>query len=92
MSATPTKAPIVGATVDLEDPTQGTVVYVQRGTNKLEPISGARATMGDGLFIAYIKGGPTGMLVKAAGHTPQRINVAASGEMPTTVIAALVKM
>ncbi len=96
-STAATKVPLAGATVELEDPTQGTVLYVSRGTAKLEPISGARGTGTDGLFIAYIKGPPTGLIVKAANHTPQRYVIAATGDLfgngvPSTLVATLPHM
>jgi len=80
---------ISGATVELADPSQGTVVYVQRGTGTLDPIASARATGTDGLFIAYLRGEPTSLIVKAPGHVQETLQVASSPDWPSTVLAVL---
>jgi hypothetical protein len=84
-----TEIPIAGATVELADPAQGKVFYLQRGADRFTRIGGATATAADGLFVAYIHGEPTNLVVKAAGHVPQTLQVASTPEFPSTVLAAL---
>ena len=87
-AATLTKAPIVGATVELEDPTQGKVVYVEPGANKLNATAGATATGASGMFMIYLKGEATYVLVKSGG-SQQRFLVASSGLRWSTLLAVL---
>lgn len=87
-ATTVTKAPIAGATVELEDPSQGTVVYVSPGTSKLQPIAGATSTGPDGMFIIYLKGDATNVIVKS-GASQQRYTVASQGDLPPTLLAVL---
>jgi hypothetical protein len=87
-ATTTTKVPIAGATVELEDPTQGTVVYVAPGVSKLMPLAGATGTDPSGMFIIYLKGDATSVLVKSGG-TQQRYNVASQGDLPPTLLAVL---
>lgn len=81
-----TSTAIAGATVELEDPAQGKVVYVQPGANKLLPIGGATATDPAGMFIVYLKGDATGLTVKAGGVS-QRYTVASHSTAPPTLLA-----
>lgn len=87
-SAVAQKTAIAGATVELEDPTLGKVVYVQPSANKLVPITGATATDGSGMFIIYLKGDATAVTVKAAG-SQQRYTVASHNTAPPTLLAVL---
>lgn len=87
-AATATKVPITGATVELEDPTQGTVVYVAPGVTKLMPLAGATGTDPSGMFIIYLKGDATSVIVKSGG-TQQRYNVASQSNLPPTLLAVL---
>lgn len=82
------KSAIAGATVELEDPAQGKVVYVQPAANKLVPITGATATDGSGMFIVYLKGDATGVTVKAGG-AQQRYTIASHNTAPPTLLAVL---
>jgi hypothetical protein len=84
-----TKAPIANATVELADPTQGQVFYLQRGATQLTRLDGARGTGADGLFVAYIRGEPASLVIKAAGHTSQVLRVASTADWPSTVLVAL---
>ncbi len=77
---------IAGATIELEDPTQGKVVYVQPGANKLMPIGGATATDSTGMFVVYLKSEATSITVKAGGVS-QRYTVAAHNTAPPTLLA-----
>lgn len=86
-AATTTKAVVTGATVELEDPTQGKVVYVDLGASKLTPNNGT-STSASGLFIIYLKGEPTGVIVKGGG-SQQRYTVASTGMEPSTLLAVL---
>ena len=87
-AATVTKAPIAGATVELEDPTQGTVVYVAPGVSKLMPLAGATGTDPSGMFMIYLKGDATSVVIKSGG-SQQRYNVASQGDLPPTLLAVL---
>ncbi len=87
-AATVTKVPIAAATVELEDPTQGTVVYVAPGVSKLMPLPGATGTDPSGMFMIYLKGDATTVVVKSGG-TQQRYNVASQGDLPPTLLAVL---
>jgi hypothetical protein len=87
-STTVTKAAIAGATVEIDDPTQGTVVYVAPGGSKLTPIQGATSTGPDGMFIIYLKGDATNVTVKS-GASQQRYTVASQGDLPPTLLAVL---
>ena len=78
-------SPIAGATVQLDDPTQGKVVYVQPGPNKLVPLSGGSTDAG-GMFIVYLKGDATGISVKVGG-TSKRYTVASHNTAPPTLLA-----
>lgn len=82
-----TKASITGATVELEDPTQGTVVYVEPNASKLVPTGGS-ATGASGMFMIYLKGEPTNVIVKSGG-SQQRYLVASSAMEPSTLLAVL---
>lgn len=87
-----TKAPIAGATVTLEDPTQGVVVYVDKGTTgRFVPRPGATSTSADGFFLVYLKGAPTNITVTGPNHASVRYKVATSADYPTTLIAALTR-
>lgn len=86
-----TKVPVAGATVTLDDPTQGTVVYVERGVTKLTPRVGATATAGEGFFMVYTKGAPTTITVASPAHNPQKYKIATSADYPATLIAALTR-
>jgi hypothetical protein len=86
---TDTEIAIANATVELADPTQGKVFYVQRGAAQFTRIDGALGTNAEGWFVAYIHGEPIDLIVKAAGHAQQTIRVAATPDWPSTVIAAL---
>jgi hypothetical protein len=82
---------LAGATVELSDPAQGTIVYVDFSSEKLTALPGATSTNDDGLFIAYIQGTATNLVVKAPGHTQQTLRVASAPEWPSIVVAALPK-
>ncbi len=86
-AATLTKAVITGATVELEDPTQGKVVYVDPGPSKLVPNAGT-STSASGMFMIYLKGEPTTVIVKSGGGQ-QRYTVATAPGVPKTLIAVL---
>lgn len=86
-AATTTKAIITGATVELEDPTQGKVVYVDPGASKLVPNAGT-STSASGMFMIYIKGEPTTVIVKSGGNQ-QKYTVATAPGVPKTLIAVL---
>lgn len=86
-----TKTAIGGATVELADPAQGEVVYVQRGANKLEIVAGARGTNADGLFMVYLRGPPTAITITSTGHKARTFVVASAPESPVTMFAALEK-
>jgi hypothetical protein len=86
-AATLTKTVITGATVELEDPTQGKVVYVEPGPSKLAP-NGGTSTGASGMFMIYLKGEPTGVIVKGGG-SQQRYIVASTGYEPSTLLAVL---
>jgi hypothetical protein len=77
---------IAGATVELEDPAQGKVIYVMPGANKLLPIGGATATDSSGMFIVYLKGDASSITVKAGGAS-QRYTVASHNTAPPTLLA-----
>jgi hypothetical protein len=85
--ATLTKALITGATVELADPTQGKVVYVDLGTSKLVANAGT-STSASGMFMIYLKGEPTTVTVKSGGNQ-QRYTVATAPGVPKTLIAVL---
>ena len=83
---------IAGATVTLEDPTQGVVVYVDKGTTgRFVPRTGATATSADGFFMVYLKGAPTTITVTSPQHTAVRYKVATSADYPSTLIATLAR-
>jgi hypothetical protein len=86
-----TKVPITGATVTLEDPTQGVVVYVDRGPTKFVGRVGATATNADGFFMVYTKGPPTNITVTSPLHNAVRYKVATSADYPATLLAALTR-
>jgi len=86
-ASTLTKVIAAGATVELEDPTQGKVVYVDPGPSKLVP-NGGTSTSASGMFMIYIKGEPTAVIVKQGG-TQQRYIVASTGYEPSTLLAVL---
>jgi hypothetical protein len=85
--ATTTKAVITGATVELEDPTQGKVVFVDPGPSKLVANAGT-STSASGMFMIYLKGEPTAVIVKSGG-SQQRYIVASTGDEPSTLLAVL---
>lgn len=87
-ATTTVKAAIAGATVELEDPTQGKVVYTQFGAGKLTAIPNATSTGADGTFMVYLKGEATTLIVKQ-GASQQRLIVASSRDYPATVFAVL---
>lgn len=84
-----TEISIANATVELADPTQGKVFYVQRGATQLTRIPGALGTNAEGWFVAYLHGEPTDLIIKAAGHVSQTIRVASTPDWPSTVIVGL---
>lgn len=84
-----TSAPLPGATVELTDPSQGKVFYVEHGANQLTRNDAARATTADAWFVAYIRGEPAGLIVRAAGHVTQTVRVASTPELPATVLVVL---
>jgi hypothetical protein len=84
-----TEIPIAGATVELAGPARGKVFYLQRGADRFTRIDGATATGADGLFVAYLHGEPTNLIVKAAGHVAQTLQVASTPDFPSTLLAAL---
>jgi hypothetical protein len=86
------KAPIANATVELVDPTQGKVFYLQRGATQFTRLDSARGTGADGLFVAYVRGDPTNLTVKAAGHATQTLRVASTPDWPSTVLAVLPRL
>ncbi len=86
-AATVTKAPIVGATVTLEDPTQGKVVYVEPGASKLMATT-STSTGASGMFIVYLKGESTTVIVHS-GATQQRYTIASQATLPPTLLAVL---
>jgi len=81
------RLPAVGATVELEDPSAGKVVYVEPGAGKMSPIAGATSTGPDGMFMVYLKG-PTKLIVRQ-GASEQRLMVASTYLEPPTVLAVL---
>jgi hypothetical protein len=88
-----TKVPVTGATVTLDDPSQGTVVYVERSpTNtKLQQRVGAASTTGEAFFMVYAKGPPTTITVTSPLHNPQKYKIATSADYPATLVAALTR-
>lgn len=86
------KKPIPGATVELEDPSLGKVVYVDMGANELEPIAGATSTGANGLFMVYLKGPRTKITVKAGGYRAQTYTAASALDWSNTLMAALPKL
>lgn len=86
-----TKVPVAGATVTLEDPSQGTVVYVDKGPTKFTVRPGATSTGPDGFFLVYVKGAPTNITVTGPQHNAVRYKVATSADSYSTVIAALTR-
>jgi hypothetical protein len=87
-----TEIAIPDATVELSDPTQGAVFYVQRGAARFTRIDGAHGTNAEGWFVAYIRGEPTNLIVKAAGHAPHSIQVGTTPDWPSTVLVALPRL
>lgn len=87
-STTLDKVPIQGATIELDEPDKGTVVYVRPGAGKLERIEGATSTGPDGLFMVYLEGEPTTLTIRS-GASQQRLVVASTPGRPATVLAAL---
>ena len=83
-----TKAPIVGATVELEDPTQGKVVYVTPTQTKYVPIQGGTSTGPDGLFMVYLKGETATLIVKS-GASQQRYTVATQDDQYSATLLAV---
>ena len=86
-AATVTKAPIAGATVALEDPTQGKVVYVEPGASKLTATAGT-STGPSGMFIVYLKGESSTVIVRS-GASQQRYTIASQAALPPTLLAVL---
>ncbi len=86
-ATTITKAAVSGATVELEDPTQGTVVYVDPGANKLVP-TGGTSTSASGMFMIYLKGEPATVIVKS-GSTQQKYTVASTVTQYATLLAVV---
>jgi hypothetical protein len=88
-----TKIPVTGATVTLDDPNAGTVVYVERSiTNtKLQQRVGAASTAGEAFFMVYTKGAPTTITVASPLHAPQKYKIASSADYPATLVAALTR-
>jgi hypothetical protein len=93
IGAAAAKVPITGATVTLDDPSQGIVVYVERSvTNtKLQQRVGAASTAGEAFFMVYTKGAPTTITVTSPLHTTQKYKIATSADYPATLIAALTR-
>ena len=86
-----TKTAIGNATVTLDDPTQGKVVYVDRGATSFTPRAGATGTGTEGWFMVYLKGAPTTITVSEPLHAPVKYKIASHEYGPTTIIAALNK-
>lgn len=91
------KVPIAGATVELADPAQGKVVYVDMNIDptkavpsfrSLPPVAGATSTAATGGFIVYLRGEATDLVVKAPNHVAQVLRIAsASDGLPMLVVA-----
>ncbi len=86
-AATVIKAPVAGATVELEDPTQGKVVYVEPSASKLTATAGT-STGASGMFIVYLKGAAATVTVRY-GVTQQRYTIASQATLPPTLLAVL---
>ncbi len=89
-STAATKVPLANATVTLDDPSQGTVVYVDRAATSFVKRTGT-STGPDGLFLVYIKGPPTTITVSEPLHTPVKYKVASSPDYPATILATLAR-
>jgi len=91
------RVPIAGATVELADPSQGKVVYVDMNidpTNtvpsfrSLPPVAGATATAASGGFIVYLRGEATDVVVTAPNHVTQVLRIASVLDgLPMLVVA-----
>jgi len=91
------RVPIAGATVELADPSQGKVVYVDMiidpdkaipSFRSLPPVSGATATAASGGFIVYLRGEATDVVVRAPDHVPQILRIASVLDgLPMLVVA-----
>jgi hypothetical protein len=92
VGTSPTKTPIAGATVELADPSQGKVVYVERADNRFVVRPGATSTNAEGLFMVYLKGAPTTLTVKAPQHRQQTYTVGSSPDFPSVLLAALPRL
>jgi hypothetical protein len=62
-------------------------VYVDPGPSKLVPNAGT-STSASGMFMIYVKGEPTTVIVKSGGNQ-QRYTVATAPGVPKTLIAVL---
>lgn len=96
-----TRTPITGATVELAEPAQGKVVYVDVSVNaavspprvrKMAAVPGATSTTAGGAFVAYIGGITTDLIVKAANHAPQTVRIASAPDQLATVVVALARL
>jgi hypothetical protein len=91
-SSSSSETALAGATVELADPSQGKIVYGDIGFGvppTVTPIPNAQSTNASGLFIAYIRGEPTNLIVRAPGHATQTLRVASTPDWPSTLIAVL---
>lgn len=89
ISANAMKTPIANATVTLDDPSQGTVVYYDRGPSRFTKAA-SNATTADGFFMVYLKGGPTTITVSSPIHASQKYKIA-TAEDYSTLVAALTR-
>jgi hypothetical protein len=87
------KSAIGGATVALQDPAQGKVVYVDTPgiltLTTLTPIENARSTAASGLFVVYLRGEPTNLIVSAPGHVTQTLKIASAPDWPSSTLVAV---
>lgn len=95
-----TRTPIANATVELADPAQGTVVYIDLGIDagvspprlrRMAQIAGAASTTAGGGFIAYVRGTATNLIVKAPDHVTQTLRIASTPDQISTMIVALTR-
>ena len=84
------KTSVAGATVTLDDPSQGKVVYVEKGATQFRALP-QTSTNADGFFMVYLKGRPTTITISSPVHRAQKYKVASPLFRPTTLIAALTR-
>lgn len=85
----PTKTALTGATITIDAPGQGQVVYAEPGAGGLTTHDAP--TGASGLFLVYAKGA-VAITVTAPGHVAEHYIVAGTPQDNPTVIAALPKM